>query len=139
MIQLLQDEQELASVRGGNYEVVLTDWRAVAKGTSLGADSEQVIPLDSVDSLFVGTSRNNLFLLLGVLFAVGFFGVQEVALLALATLMFALWWFLAKRGAQIISRSGKTIITLEAARTNFEAVTQFVMVVQRTLRAHKAL
>lgn len=138
MMRMLPQEELLASVRGTNYQVALTNWRVVSRGESLGATVEQIIPLESVDSVFVGTSRYNVLLYWGIATLIGGFAVRSMGLFAVTAILFALWWLLAKRGAQIISRSGKTVIVLHTTGGDGEAVTQFVSAVQETLRNRKA-
>lgn len=137
MIQLLPGEEVVASFKGANYEVQLTTWRVVSKGQTLGADAERAIPLDCVDSFFVGTSRHNALLVLGIASFVAFVALKSTTLLALAALLVASWWLFAKRGAHVISRSGKTVILLEATGTNLESVTQFLTATQNALRVRQ--
>lgn len=137
MMRMLPQEELLASVRGTNYEVALTNWRVVSRGESLGATVEQIIPLESVDSVFVGTSRYNLLLYLGIATLIGGLAVSSMGVLVVAALLCALWWLLAKRGAQIISRSGKAVIVLQGTGGVGEAVSQVVSAMQETLRKMK--
>lgn len=132
-IQLLPNERELASVRGSQFEVALTDARVVSRETSFGGDAEWSIPLAHVDSVFVGTSRRS-WLLVGSFVLGGYSvysldsGLPMIPLLG-AVLLFTLWWFLARRGAVITSTSGQTKIALSAGAAGLDAVTDFVAAV----------
>lgn len=134
MIELLPGEAIVAKAKSANYEVALTNWRIVARGSSLGADAEQTIPLDCVDSFFIGTARKSILLFLGIAVSVAFLILKEELLVVVAIALLVAWWFFAERGAQIISRSGKTVIGLMATGPRLDSVTQFLAAVQNALR-----
>lgn len=137
MMRLMQQEEVKAQLKGIGYEVTLTNWRVVARGESLGAAAEQIIPLECIDSVFIGTSRHNILLYLGIVAMIGVVMARSMSLLAAAVILLALWWVLAKRGAQIISLSGKTVIGIQTSGADGDDVTQFVDAVQESLR-HRA-
>lgn len=134
MIRLLPHEEVRASLSGTGYEVALTDWRIVARGESFGATLEQVIPLECVDSTFVGTSRHNSLLYLGGGAFVGAVVTSSMGLVSMAAVLLGLWWILAKRGAQIFSRSGMTVIVIQSSGTDGEGFVQFMDALQDSLR-----
>jgi len=140
----LKDEIEIATVKGENTSVLLTNKRIVAVMGSENSGETKFIPLDNLDSIAFTSNQYLILLVLGIV--IGAYGLilnsnhnsDAYLYIVIGVLLLAGWWFTRKVGAFIYSLSGNNVIFIGASASNRTAIIDFLDKVQETFDKNKS-
>jgi hypothetical protein len=132
----LKNEKEIASVKGANVSVSLTNKRIISTIGSDNSGEIRTIPLENLDSVAFRSSHYVVLLVLGIIAIL--YGLvlrsnhnsDSTGLIIIGGLFFASWWFTRKVGAFIYSLSGKNEIFISASARNKKAIIDFLDEIQ---------